>query len=628
MPASTDLKQAISSPPHDRLSPQQRPELSKIKDFSASKGGSELPALVTPEDFSQLLSSHQPHDSLILDLRSFAQFSKSRVSGALNLCIPTTLLKRPTYTVQKLAETFASKKNDKAKFNSWRDAQIIIAYDGASGNLAQAAPCVHVLQKFMNEKWPGATFIVQGGFNAFAQQFPEHVETRFVGEMDGINKTKLSIDPSAAVSGGCSMPTNQNPVNPFFGSIRQNTDLIDGVGQIPLKRPPNFADVSSQKLPTWLRNASNPQDQGKTVSNRFLAIEKAEQHRMQKALSFASWQPQSKQSPENIRLAGIEKGSKNRYKDILPFDHSRVVLENPSAECDYVNASHIKSPESGRTRYIAFQAPVPSTFADFWHVIWEQDVRLIVMLTAESEGGQTKSHPYWHSGDYGPFRLDKLNEEIQPLVRLKRPSARRTTTSPSELQSSRGKPPISRRHTASLSVNQAIPPPTPDSSSESIPRVTVRTLKLSYNKNLPSTPHDIIQIQLTTWPDLGTPARPKDILALVELCRSFKPQQQNPKPHPMVVHCSAGCGRTGTFCTVDSVISTLMKQKSDRNANISAANGAGVDRMDLDDPLMDEEKDLIAETVASLRHQRMSMVQTLRQFVLCYEAIMEWFVDS
>ena len=103
-------------------------------------------------------------------------------------------------------------------------------------------------------------------------------------------------------------------------------------------------------------------------------------------------------------------------------------------------------------------------------------------------------------------------------------------------------------------------------------------------------------------------ASPRDLLGLVELWREYADEGEG---RPSVVHCSAGCGRTGTFCTVDCVLGVL------------AARG---ERGGKDGWGGSEERDLIAETVEEFRGQRLSMVQTLKQFVLCYEAVMESFV--
>ena len=444
-------------------------------------------------------------------------------------------------------------------------------------------------------------------------KFPDEVDS-----IEGVNPKKLSLDtPSAPLAGGCDMPTSQKGADPFFGTIRQNMDLIDGVGQMPLKRPASLADEDrAAKLPKWLRDASDPRNEGKVVADRFLDIEKAEQKRMQKALTKVSWE--NPMSPNNVQVAGIEKGAKNRYKDILPFDHSRVKLQEASSDgCDYINASHIESKRNSR-QYIACQAPVPATFQDFWRVVWEQEAQIIVMLTAESEGGQLKSHPYWIPGDYGPFKIQIIAENNRPLGENLQPKPQKSHTLPIGTPRSKGLSPLDRQNSAKVGMSPSFfgfkqpsnsPGVTPGGHSTPPDRhnATVRTLILTH-AGLPFAPiRQITQIHCSTWPDFGIPTHPRDLLALVEIYRSHSQEAKQ----PVVVHCSAGCGRTGAFCTVDTVLDLLEKKGY----------------FSQDEKKREEEDglDLVAETVAEFRLQRLSMVQTLRQFVLCYETVMEAF---
>jgi len=140
-------------------------------------------------------------------------------------------------------------------------------------------------------------------------------------------------------------------------------DLIDGVGEIPIQLPTTMGNKNISQLPAWLYEVACKEDGSKIVADRFLSIEKAEQHRMQEALNVSVvYDSPMSTSVKPHTLAGVEKGSKNRYNNIWPYDHSRVKLqEYPVEECDYVNASHVSVPHS-RKRYIASQAPLPSTF--------------------------------------------------------------------------------------------------------------------------------------------------------------------------------------------------------------------------------------------------------------------------
>ena len=321
---------------------------------------SDGPTMVSPSDLAKVIQNHLPMDVLLLDIRVFAQYSTSRIAGALNLNLPTTLLKRPTYDIERLSSTF-SNPEQKARFDQWMDAKFIVVYDACTSQLKDAATCINTLKKFTNEGWQGTSLVLKGGFAMFSKGHPDLID-KDNSEEEGKSR-KLSIDPSRPVTGGCFIPATQTGAMPFFSSIRQNLDLRDGVGQLPVVLPALLNEKGIAQLPVWLRIAADDRDKGKTVSEKFLKIEKAEQRRMQQAytgsVSYGSPNPEAKAS---IQIAGIEKGNKNRYKDMLPYDHSRVRLQNiPPGDCDYVNASHIRAEWSNKS-YIASQAPVPATF--------------------------------------------------------------------------------------------------------------------------------------------------------------------------------------------------------------------------------------------------------------------------
>jgi protein-tyrosine phosphatase len=302
----------------------------------------------------------QPDEMLILDVRVSTQYAKSRIKGALNLCIPTTLLKRPAYNTDKLSDTFKVAEQ-KAKFDSWRDCKAIVIYDGNSTKLKDAGPCLKMLEKFRNEGWKGASYIIRGGFVEFSRKFPTTISYGFdAGTSGSVSSPGCSLAP---VIGGCPMPQTENAANPFFGNIRQNMDLIGGVGQMALQRPSSMTSQQKEDLPQWLNRAISSSNEGKIVSEKFLNIEQKEQKRMQQAMSSnVSYGTPRPGDEQHVRLAGIEKGAKNRYNNIWPYEHSRVKLERVlSNGCDYVNANHIKAQWSNK-RYIATQGPIPATF--------------------------------------------------------------------------------------------------------------------------------------------------------------------------------------------------------------------------------------------------------------------------
>lgn len=265
-------------------------------------------------------------------------------------------------------------------------------------------------------------------------------------------------------------------------------------------------------------------------------------------------------------------------------------------------------------------------------MVWQQDVRVIVMLTAEQEGGQIKAHNYWSDNHYGHLHLNPLGEHKASLEPAKIHRHREQSARPSLGQ---------RRSTTSARPSH--PAREQSTAASDAPYVIVRRFTLSNDEEPFERMREITQLQYSNWPDFGAPAHPTHLLGLIEQCNSVvryyngnsasKPEPPNSRP--VVVHCSAGCGRTGTFCTVDSVLDMLKRQRQSRNtkqstpmdvdsgkkssANTERENGKWIN---------DDQVDLIAKTVEDFRLQRLSMVQSLRQFVLCYESVMEWLVEQ
>lgn len=771
---------------HDKVDPPSPNPTSNLKarsDTVPATLEASGPAMISPTQLKEMLDTPSKSEVLLLDLRVSPQYAQSRIRGALNLCIPTTLLKRATFNLQKLQQTFQG-NTDQERFAKWRDTKHLVVYDAFSSEKKDAVSAMNTIKKFTNEGYTGQCSVLRGGFNAFAASYPALIEKGNTSEQSpgrptlslpgasgsGDNGARPSVAP---VVGGVMLPTTSNAANPFFANIRQNQDLVDGVGQMDVKVPQG---TEIEALPRWLREAAAPSDKGKQVSDKFLRIELAEQSRMKGAYSYlnpGTAVDAGGEADEKVVLSGIEKGGKNRYKDILPFEHARVKLQGkPEGACDYVNASHIKASRSHK-RYIASQGPLPATFEDFWSVIWDQDVRVIVMLTAESEGGQLKCHPYWKDREFGAIKLRALSEKKVSLDIDKNSSQPATSNDSSESCSGSGTAQpddafgfgaaaaeMGRRRantttTLDASPQQGQAKTAANAPSGETPYVIIRKFALSHSAHPFAPIREITHLSYPSWPDFGAPAQPSHLLALVDLANvmqraampvdvnttlatSKSPQQsessaqsksaRSPKKRaraqsgmplawweepesdqnarPMLVHCSAGCGRTGTFCTVDSVIDMLKRQRMRNikraNANIekkvrghrlqpppqaprdqegdiamtglsfNSLQTAFSDRTERKDPfddaispgtaappkspafpdvsmaspsparsysssdsedeygsidaswIDDDTMDLIAATVTDFRGQRLSMVQTLRQFVLCYESIAEW----
>lgn len=304
------------------------------------------------------------------------------------------------------------------------------------------------------------------------------------------------------------------------------------------------------------------------------------------------------------------------------------------------------------------------------------------MLTAESEGGQLKCHPYWKGRDFGSIHLKPLSEKKISLDLDKH----RSDSHAHPPASSSGEHGRRRANTvtsldSSGSNSQASP------SQSDVPYVVVRKFALSHTSHPFAPIREITHLHFAAWPDFGTPAQPSHLLALVELAnvmqRSALPMEtsmivgskrgsiesppipwydepeSDARARPMLVHCSAGCGRTGAFCTVDSVIDMLKRQRQarihgargqDLEGDSSMGDGGDVSPRTNKETgfftkvhrpsaskhashessttdsswVLDDTVDLIQKTVEDFREQRLSMVQSLRQFVLCYETVLEW----
>lgn len=658
---------------HPRLSlPQEKMSAEPMKPRAETLPTSleSGPSLLPPSKLKDMLQNTPEAEFLLLDVRVSTHYAQSRIRGALNLCIPTTLLKRATFNLEKLQQTLQTEE-DQHKFAQWSHAKHLVVYDGSSTEKRDAVSAMNMFKKFSNEGFSGQSLLLKGGFNDFAAAYPALVDHQSALERAGtlVSAPSGGRPSFAPVIGGVMLPSGANNPNPFFSNIRQNMDLADGVGQMDISVP---ANLDPNTLPSWLRDVTKSSDHGKMASDRFLKIERSEQSRMKQAYASFNASGPPTANPEKIRLSGVEQGVKNRYKDILPFEHARVRLNSQGQAlnaCDYINASHVQASRSYK-RYIASQGPLPATFDDFWSVIWDQDVRVIVMLTAESEGGQLKCHPYWQNKEFGSIKLKPLSEKKVSLDIDKHRSPSMAYGGGNTSESGRRR----ANTTTTLDSNQNLPPP-PQAQSET-PYVIVRKFALSHGAHPFSPIREITQLQYPSWPDFGAPAKPSHLLALVELANVmqraalpvdaysvlasaatenpaamqwYEEPESDAEARPMLVHCSAGCGRTGTFCTVDSVIDMLKRQRlsatksSDDDGDVYMKESSPVRRRSSAAPtslkarhtedgkkeievgwLDDNNLDLVETTVEDFRRQRLSMVQSLRQFVLCYETIAEW----
>lgn len=243
---------------------------------------------------------------------------------------------------------------------------------------------------------------------------------------------------------------------------------------------------------------------------------------------------------------------KNRYKDILPFDFSRVILSEyvGTAGSDYINANFIRG-ASGSPAYIASQGPLPHTVNDFWRMVVECEVHVIIMACNEDEAGKHKCEKYW---------VDREGEVKQfGMVRIR--------------------------------LIQG---------SDVCPDFSVRTIKLEYtNKDSTTEERTVCQFHYSAWPDHGVPPSVRPLLDMVRLVRDT----QASETLPVLVHCSAGCGRTGTICAIDYVWGLLRAGKLTKDFSLHTL-------------------------VREMRKQRVAMVQTTEQYILVHRAVRELFKEQ
>ncbi|XP_051040261.1 receptor-type tyrosine-protein phosphatase eta [Phodopus roborovskii] len=211
---------------------------------------------------------------------------------------------------------------------------------------------------------------------------------------------------------------------------------------------------------------------------------------------------------EDLKLIGIslpkytaevaENRGKNRYNNVLPYDISRVKLSvQTHSTDDYINANYMPGYHSKKD-FIATQGPLPNTLKDFWRMVWEKNVYAIVMLTKCVEQGRTKCEEYWPSKqahDYGDITVAMTSEVV-------------------------------------------------------LPEWTIRDFVV---KNMQtSESHPLRQFHFTSWPDHGVPDTTDLLINFRYLVRDY--MKQIPPESPILVHCSAGVGRTGTFIAIDRLI--------------------------------------------------------------------------
>ncbi|XP_030212093.1 tyrosine-protein phosphatase non-receptor type 21 isoform X3 [Gadus morhua] len=283
------------------------------------------------------------------------------------------------------------------------------------------------------------------------------------------------------------------------------------------------------------------------------------EQRMEQGMVFTEYEqiPKRRPSGDCAIAQQPENGERNRFQDVLPYDDTRVELV-PTKENNtgYINASHIRVTVSGHEwSYIASQGPLSNTCQDFWQMVWEQGVSIIAMVTAEEEGGREKSFRYWprlgsrhNTVTYGRFKI---------TTRFRTDSGCYATTG-----------------------------------------LKIKHLLSGHERT-------IWHLQYTDWPDHGCPEDFKGFLTFLEEVQSVRRHTNSisdPKNahQPVLVHCSAGVGRTGVVLLSEIMIACLEHNE-----------------------MFD-----VPTVLSMLRQQRMMMVQTISQYVFIYKVLIQFLRNS
>lgn len=539
-------------------------------------------------------------NNIIIDVRSFNHYITSRIKNSINICLPSTLLKRPSYNLPQILNSI---KIDQITKDILLDQSVnLLFYDDNSSENQISFQLFQTITKFLNYNKNFSIYYLNHGFNINKidsnlidhQLSPISPVSNQNGKFPDFNLSFHSKSENSLPSllSGFQLPSSSTSSQKFLSSMKNvpklnlenvRSDLHNYNYEFKFMKLP-LTDEKLSNLPIWLKQLFLKDDKLKSANEilqllnvKFNKIEYNEQMRLKLAINDqltcnCNCTP-STLCPScdgiNYKIPkGIEYGLKNRYKNIFPFEHSRVRLRNdnspmdhtpieypekhndylscnhfPSDEDDYFNGNFIEYNKISNCKYIATQNPLSSTYYDFWKMVWHH-TNLIVCLNNQNDFTQIKY--------FDNQKLKDISIELQEIQRFD--------------------------------------------------NFNLRILKLSRKHNFKL----IYHLEYKDWPDFGVP-NINSILSFIKFKNNLMKQFNLNKSS--LVHCSAGCGRTGCFITIDLIIDLFNNHSSDKF-----------------DPL--GEIDLVYKSIQFQRSQRVSMVQNFDQYIVCYDTILNYLMTN
>ncbi|XP_040593318.1 tyrosine-protein phosphatase non-receptor type 14 [Mesocricetus auratus] len=361
-------------------------------------------------------------------------------------------------------------------------------------------------------------------------------------------------------------PVKERPVSEMFSledsiiereMMTRNLEKQKMAGLDPQRRPLMLAALNGLSVARVPGREDSRHDATRVpIDERLRALKK----KLEEGMVFTEYeQIPSKKANGIFSTATLpENAERSRIREVVPYEENRVeLIPTKENNTGYINASHIKVVVSGAEwHYIATQGPLPHTCHDFWQMVWEQGVNVIAMVTAEEEGGRTKSHRYWpklgskhSSATYGKFKV---------TTKFRTDSGCYATTG------------------------------------------------LKVKHLLSGQERTVWHLQYTDWPHHGCPEDVQGFLSYLEEIQSVRRHTNSvlegitPRHPPIVVHCSAGVGRTGVVILSELMIYCLEH----------------------------DEKVEVPTMLRFLREQRMFMIQTIAQYKFVYQVLVQFLQNS